>query len=162
MLDHRSGITASTAPIDRRYFAQGEQRKNNNAWENYFYCRDHFGSIREVVKSVGTADTLVARYDYDPYGKRLTQYEAPSYICDLRYTGHFTVPSPVAGQTEMVLTNFRAYDPQLAIWLSADPLGEAGGLNLYAYCYGNPLNFYDPDGLTAAGAWNSVSRGLAL
>ena len=162
MLDHRSGITASTASIDRRYFAQGEQRKNNNAWENYFYCRDHFGSIREVVKSVGTANTLVARYDYDSYGKRLTQYEAPSYICDLRYTGHFTVPSPVAGQTEMVLTNFRAYDPQLAIWLSADPLGEAGGLNLYAYCYGNPLNFYDPDGLTAAGAWNSVSRGLAL
>ena len=46
-------------------------------------------------------------------------------------------------------------------WLSADPLGEAGGLNLYAYCYGNPLNFYDPDGLTAAGAWDSVNRELA-
>ena len=56
----------------------------------------------------------------------------------------------------MVLTDFRAYDPQLAIWLSADPIGEAGGLNLYAYCYGNPLNLYDPDGLTAAGFFHGV------
>ncbi len=132
MLDHRSGTTASTATIDRRYLSQGEQRKNGTSWENYFYCRDHLGSIREVLKSTGTTNTLAARYDYDPFGKRLTQYEASGYACDLGYTGHATVPSLVGGQTEMVLTDFRAYDPQLAIWLSSDPLGEAGGMNLNA------------------------------
>ncbi|MGL5995233.1 MAG: RHS repeat-associated core domain-containing protein [Pseudomonas proteolytica] len=43
----------------------------------------------------------------------------------------------------------RAYDPQLMVFLSPDPLspfGE-GGLNSYAYCAGNPINLVDPSGL---------------
>jgi RHS repeat-associated protein len=119
--------------------------------EKFFYCRDHLGSIREVVKSAGGTNTLVARYDYDPYGKRLTQYQSSSYTggCDFGYTGHITAPSLVAGQTELVLTHFRAYDPNLGRWLSADPIGEAAGMNLYAYVGGNPLNFRDPLGLAS-------------
>lgn len=41
---------------------------------------------------------------------------------------------------------FRAYDPDLGRWINRDPLGEAGGLNLYAYCSGNPVNLVDPEG----------------
>lgn len=33
-------------------------------------------------------------------------------------------------------------------WLSRDPLGEAGGINLYAYCGNDPVNRHDPLGLT--------------
>ncbi len=152
LIDRRTGTTADTATIDRRYFSQGEQRKNGSSWENYFYSRDHLGSIREVVKSVGGTNTLVARYDYDPYGKRLTQYQASAYTggCDFGYTGHVTNPSLVAGQTELVLTHYRAYDPNLGRWLSSDPIGEAGGMNLYAYVGGNPINLYDPDGMWPA------------
>lgn len=43
----------------------------------------------------------------------------------------------------------RAYDPQLMVFLSPDPLspfGE-GGLNSYGYCAGNPINLVDPSGL---------------
>jgi uncharacterized protein RhaS with RHS repeats len=47
----------------------------------------------------------------------------------------------------MVLTLFRAYDPALGRWLSPDPLGEAGGLNLYGYVGNDPLNAWDPLGL---------------
>jgi uncharacterized protein RhaS with RHS repeats len=35
----------------------------------------------------------------------------------------------------------------LGRWLSADPLGEAGGLNLYRYVKGDPINSWDPYGL---------------
>lgn len=45
---------------------------------------------------------------------------------------------------------FRACDAQLGRWLSADSLAEAGGSNLYVYCYSNLLKFYDPDGLMVA------------
>jgi RHS repeat-associated protein len=140
---YNGGQTA--AHIDRRYYSQGEERKENGAWVSYYYCRDHLGSIREVVKGDGT---LAARYDYDPYGLRLTRYQAASYTnCDFGYTGHITQHSPVSGQSEIVLTLYRAYDPVHARWLTPDPIGEAGGLNLYEYCLGNPINGIDPMGL---------------
>jgi len=31
-------------------------------------------------------------------------------------------------------------------WLSKDPIGISGGLNLYAFCGNNPVNFMDPYG----------------
>ena len=36
-------------------------------------------------------------------------------------------------------------------WLSKDPIGISGGLNLYAFCGNNPVNFIDPSGLCESG-----------
>lgn len=41
----------------------------------------------------------------------------------------------------------RWYDPITGRWLSKDPIGIAGGLNQYAFCGNNPVNFMDPFGL---------------
>jgi len=47
------------------------------------------------------------------------------------------------------LTRHRLYSATLNRFLSSDPLGLAGGLNLYAYGEGNPLMYIDPLGLCA-------------
>ena len=51
-------------------------------------------------------------------------------------TGHY-----FHAASSLDLTHYRAYDPNNGRWLSRDPIGEAGGLNLYAYVDNNTLNY---------------------
>jgi len=60
----------------------------------------------------------------------------------------------------LVMTHFRAYDPELGRWLSADPIGEDGGLNLYAYILGNSVNGWDPYGLFDPGWKYKIGGGI--
>jgi RHS repeat-associated protein len=50
-------------------------------------------------------------------------------------------------ETQLYCFPKRYYDPRTGRWLSRDPLGEAGGFNLYAYCGNDPVNRHDPLGL---------------
>jgi RHS repeat-associated protein len=38
---------------------------------------------------------------------------------------------------------YRYFDPQLGRWLSRDPIGERGGINLYEFAYNNPYRWID-------------------
>ena len=51
---------------------------------------------------------------------------------------------------QLYLTRHRLYSPVLRRFLSADPLGIDGGLNLYAYANCDPLAYIDPLGLCAS------------
>ena len=42
--------------------------------------------------------------------------------------------------------NYRHYDPCVGRWLNRDPIGEDGGVNLYAFCDNDPVNTFDPNG----------------
>ena len=150
-IQRRSEGTA-TSNIDREYFSGGERRWNTGtgAWVNHHFTRDHLGSVREVLDSSGT---LLARYDYAPYGERVVRYEASGYSSDIGFTGHFLLQSPVSGQSEILLAHYRAYDPVLGRWLSQDPIREVGGINLYGYVGGNVAWAIDPWGLETWDEW---------
>jgi RHS repeat-associated protein len=58
---------------------------------------------------------------------------------------------------DLGITNygFHYYHPDLGRWLTRDPSGYAGGMNLYQFSAGNPLSYVDPDGqepITIGGA----------
>ena len=52
-------------------------------------------------------------------------------------------------ETGLCAVLWRYYDPNTGRWLNRDPIGYAGGRNLYAYCGGNPVGRLDPLGLAA-------------
>jgi RHS repeat-associated protein len=124
--------------VTRRYFGEGEERIGGDGEaQNYYYTRDHLGSIREVVNSHGDA---LARYEYDPYGKRTI---LPSKIeVDFGYGGHY-----YHAPSGLNLVLYRAYSSVLGRWLSRDPIGERGGMNLYEDVQNDPINRIDPLGL---------------
>ena len=89
-----------------------------------------------------TAGNVVAAYTYDAFGKTISDTGTMAGI--FRYRFQCREWSSATG-----LVNFRArwYDPVTGRWLSKDPIGLNGGLNLYAFCGNDPINYCDFEGL---------------
>ena len=134
--------------VTKRFFGQGMKVESGPTTGDYYYTRDHLGSIREVTDSSGT---VRARYAYDSYGRRSKL--TGDVEADFGFAGMFW-----SFEAGLSLTHYRAYDPELGRWLSRDPLENAEmmeGPNLYAYVGNDPVNNIDPAGLerTTVDAW---------
>ena len=95
-----------------RIFPQGQ----HNGTTPYFFTRDHLGSVREVLSGGGT---VVARYDYDPYGRSTTILGTTP--TDMNFTGLYR---HAESNLDLAVC---AYDPDLGRWLNRDPIAEGGG-----------------------------------
>ena len=81
---------------------------------NYYYTKDHLGSIRELTDSSGAVQT---RYDYDPSGRRTKI--GGNVDADFGFTGHYFHQA-----SGLHLALYRAYDADFGRWVSRDPIGE--------------------------------------
>jgi hypothetical protein len=57
---------------------------------------------------------------------------------------------------------FRAYDPVMGRWLSRDPIGERGGLNLYGYVGNGPVSNVDLMGLKVTVEFNDGTKPVII
>ena len=69
--------------------------------------------------------------------------------------GYYTVQNtasldpmtPPAPRNPCTLNGLRYYDPSVGRFITRDPIGYDGGINLYAFCGNNPVMGADPTGL---------------
>ena len=77
------------------------------------------------------------------------------------------VRTDINTETGLCYYGYRFYHPALMRWLNRDPIGERGGLNLYAYCKNAASCFFDDLGgqtspFTFAGDPNKKNEGRSV
>jgi RHS repeat-associated protein len=112
---------------------------------NYYYLKDLANTVLALANSSGS---IVESYVYDAYGNVTIKNGSGTVIPVSAYGNRFLFLGREYDYTTQ-LYHFRArwYDPETGRWLSNDPIGISGGLNLYAFCSNDPVNFVDPMGL---------------
>jgi RHS repeat-associated protein len=102
-----------------------------------WYHNDHLGTPMAITDS---AKTVRWSAQYYPFGALAS--ENVSVQNDLRFPGQYHDRS-----TDLYYNMFRTYRHDLGRYLTPDPIGLAGGTNLYGYAGQNPINYADPMGL---------------
>ncbi|MFZ5569765.1 MAG: RHS repeat domain-containing protein [Thermodesulfobacteriota bacterium] len=106
--------------------------------EYYFYHNDHLGTPQKMTTISGA---VVWSAKYSSFGKAEID-PASTVTNNLRFPGQM-----FDGETGLHYNWFRYYDPSIGRYLSPDPIKFAGGLNLYQYVGGDPINYTDSIGL---------------
>jgi RHS repeat-associated protein len=121
----------------------------------YFPCYDANGNITDYVDSNGI---VVAHREYDPFGRTIVA--TGPLVRDL----HFWFSTKYLDEeTGFYYYGERFYSPELHRFINRDPIGEFGGLHLYAFVLNNPINAYDPKGLKGCcGPDNTAGLDAAL
>ena len=104
----------------------------------------HYDATGNTVAMTDGSQAVVNRYAYTPYGQIVGKVEAPGLSQPFQYVGQYGVMAEPNGFYYM---RARYYDPEVGRFVSEDPIGFDGGLNLYAYVGGNPISAVDPTGL---------------
>ncbi len=108
---------------------------------DYYPTYDANGNVTALVESNGT---LAAAYEYDPYGQMIRAEEIDSAVADnpFRFSTKFTDV-----ESGLIYYGHRYYSSSLGRFINRDPIGEQGGLNLYAFVGNDPINSIDVLGL---------------
>jgi len=117
-----------------------DEAEETSHW--YFY--DGNGNVGQLLAyDAGPTvnATPAAHYEYDPYGHLINWTD--------------TIANPFRFSTKWFDTTtglgywgYRHYSPRLGRWMSRDPIGEAGGVNVYKSLDNCANMLFDPHGLT--------------
>lgn len=104
--------------------------------EIYAPIHDYRGNLSKLIST--RTGQVISIPPIDPFGQNLDKFFSPTpWIFSSK---HYDA------ETHLVYFGSRYYDPELKQWLTPDPLGMLQHPNVYLYCLGNPVSYFDPDG----------------
>ena len=105
----------------------------------HLYHCDHRGLPLALIDEAGA---IAWQAEYDEWGNQLSE-ENPHHLQQL-----IRLPGQQADEeTGLYYNRHRYYDPQQGRYITQDPIGLAGGWNVYRYAGNEPVIHIDPKGL---------------
>ena len=120
--------------------------------DKYYPHTDMLGSVYALSDSTGTSQ---ASWTYDVYGTR-TQTSG-TLIYAFGFTGR-----EHDGDTGLIYSRDRYYDPSVGSWIQADRAGYLSGPNLYQYASDLPTLLTDPSGMLSSNAQAVIALVLII
>ena len=117
---------------------------NSSTRQLYVPYYDAYGNVMGYYDAQGN---VVAEYTYDAFGKLIASSGPIADVFSIRYSTKYFDP-----ETGFYYYGYRFYSPDLMRWITRDPIGEDGGVNLYAMCRNSPIDAFD-----ALGLWRMIS-----
>jgi RHS repeat-associated protein len=127
-----------TSTFDFRWNAVPYAAGSPDSRSNLYAATNQVGSVVRVTDAAGT---VAQSLEYKPFGESTASGSA---TYPTGFTGQEQEPTTTGG---LVYMRGRYYNPSLGRFMSEDPIGFGGGINFYAYCGNNPINYNDPYGL---------------
>ncbi len=134
-LDGTGAVTATNT-----FGANGLLSRHTSAGSVFYAC-DLSGNVAQRANASGVS---LSADQCDAFGVRQSTASAPDVFGFGGQWGGYT-----DAETGLVLMTHRFYDPNAGRFLTRDPIGYDGGINLYAYVGNNPVNEGDPSGLAS-------------
>ncbi|MBR5144315.1 MAG: RHS repeat-associated core domain-containing protein [Clostridia bacterium] len=128
----------------------------------YYYDKNHRGDVIALLDSTGTA---VVKYKYDAWGN-CNRYASSNvdlaHVNTIRYRSYYCDED-----IGLYFPNARYYNPAWRRFISPDDSAyldpeTPNGLNLYAYCNNDPVNYVDPSVHLAAWVMALIGMGLGI
>ena len=104
---------------------------------------DHLDTPRMLTNASGSP---VWRAAYEAFGEAHLDPANTVTGFNIRFPGQY-----YDDETKLHYNRFRYYDPSIGRYISADPIGQWAGRNVYVYSFDDPLNWIDPFGLLTWG-----------
>jgi RHS repeat-associated protein len=112
-----------------------------------WYQCDHLGTPQELTDSQGNMAWTAQYKAWGQVTEQRSQWARQHGVMNpIRFQGQYH-----DHETGLHYNRYRYYDPSVGRFISQDPIGYAGGLNLFEYAP-NPSNWVDPSGLAKKGA----------
>ena len=118
--------------------ARSDGYSSGNWTSHNFYFADGNGNITYLVNS---SQAGVAAYRYDPFGNTISSSGSLASANTYRFSS-----KEIHVNSGLYYYGYRFYDSGTERWINRDPLGERGGINLYAFVRNDVVDGYDPDG----------------